>query len=111
MSLKKPIIKVTTKCFLCNGKGYRDYMPITTTGKVKKDAIGERKNCQRCNGLGKIDVRQNDPQFKKYYIKNLEEVIDYLTKIYRHKRDEAQEYLKKMKEYCKELDKVVNKGK
>lgn len=93
MSLRKPIIKVTRECVVCSGKGQRP---------------GYRE-CKFCNGIGKIDVKQNDPKFKKYYIKNLEEVIEYYTGSYREKNEEAQEYLKKVKEYCKELDKIVNK--
>ena len=97
MSLKKPIIKVTRECEVCSGKGK----------KISEYFCFEI--CNNCNGIGKLDIRKNNTNFKKYYIKNLEEVIKYWTKLYQNKNDEAQEYLGKVREYSKELDKVVNK--
>lgn len=106
MSLKKPIIKVTRKCISCRATGNAyDYNSMESGYEHRCP----QKSCSSCNGNGRIDLEQNDPRFKKYYIKNLEEVIEYWTKEYRIKNKEAQEYLAKVKEYSKELDKIINK--
>lgn len=108
MSIKKPIIKVTRECPYCYGTGKKyEYMNIGLS--LKDRDISNECNCSKCKGSGRIDIKRNNKDFKKYYIKNLEEVIEYFTKLYRNKNDEAQEYLKKVRKYCKELDKVVNK--
>ena len=105
MSLKKPIIKVTKKCKFCNGGTTREFLDVSPIGKHRWG----NKRCGYCKGLGKIDIKKNNKNFKKYYIKNLEEVIVYWTRLYRNKNKEAQEYLGKVSEYSKELNKVVNK--
>ena len=101
MSLRKPIIKVTKICPKCKGKGWQGFAANATIFL----------KCKRCKSRGEIDIRKNDKNFKKYYIKNLEEIIEYWTTQYRNINNEAQDCLKKVREYSKELDKVINKRK
>ncbi len=97
MSIKKPIIKGIRECGYCDGSG-------SIAIRLKSD-YNIYPDCEECKGTGKADIKD----FKKYYIKKLEEGIEDLTRLYRYSNKEAQEYLKKVKEYSKELDKVINK--
>ena len=112
MSLKKPIIEVTRECSYCGGSGNR-----VQKGKYNCDTGNISRaenpfvivNCKKCRGLGRVSVERNNKNFKKYYIKNLEQVVEYWTMLYREKNRAAQEHLKEVRKYCEELDKVVNK--
>ena len=95
MSLRKPMLKVTKECSRCKGSGGK--YPYVTV------------ECPRCKGNGRIDVKQNDPKFKKYYQKTLEQRVDDLTTEYRNAKAETFDIGEELRKYCKELDKVVNK--
>lgn len=99
-----PNFVVTKKCSHCNGAGDYKYFDDKLQNKVWEI-------CPKCNGSGKVDVKQNDPNFKKYYIENLKDQIDYFTHLYRNKNALAKDFLGKVSEYYKELDKVINKWK
>jgi len=100
MSIRKPIIKVTRKCSDCGGDG------------IDVRVINERhygyRDCKRCRGWGRIDIKKNHPQFKKCYQKVLEKRIDNLTTEYRNAKAEASKIGEELGKHCKELDKVIN---
>lgn len=114
MSLRKPIIKVSRECLKCRGSGQK-----TIKGKRPDSYLRTSKilgkymyiiiDCPKCNGIGRIDVKQKDPKFKKYYQKALEERVDDLTTEYRNAKEEAYEIGEELSKHCKELDKVVNR--
>lgn len=113
MSIRKPIIKVTRRCSECKGTGNKI---IKTKGNITfyggaKFITGKNCiiDCPKCRGLCEVDVKQKDPKFKKYYQKELEEQIAYLTTKYRNAKTEAFDIGEELRKYCKELDKVVNK--
>jgi len=105
MSLSKPIIKVTKECKYCDNGVVRKFIDVSLSGKHR---WGD-STCKYCKGIGKIDVRQDNKNFKKYYIENLEEKIDYLTTKYRNAKTETFNIGEELGKHCKELDKVVNK--
>ena len=116
MSLRKPILKVTRECPKCKGSGekiikerIRRENDIFKRYKIIGPYIDVIINCPKCHGLGKIDIKRSDKNYKKYYIENLEEIIEYWTTKYRNAKAEAFDTGEELRKYCKELDKVVNK--
>lgn len=114
MSLRKPILKVTRKCSACKGTGQKTikgkrpdsyFKSFRIVGKYMYIII----DCPKCKGIGRIDVKQNNPRFKKLYQKALEERVDNLTTEYRNANAEAYKIGEELRTHCKELDKVVNK--
>jgi len=116
MSLRKPIIKVTRECLSCKGSGEKiinKRIRKTDDFFIRDKIIGQYIdiiiNCPKCHGSGRVDIKQNDPKFKKYYQKDLEQRVDDLTTEYRNAKAEAFNIGEELRKYCKELDKVVNK--
>ena len=114
MSLRKPILKVTRDCPKCKGTGQKTikgkridlcFKPSKILGKYMYIII----DCPKCKGIGRIDVKQNNPRFKKLYQKALEERVGDLTIEYRNARTKTAEIYGELDKYYKELDKVVNK--
>lgn len=113
MSLRKPILRVTRKCNYCKGIGNKSIKTkgiITFYGGIKY-IVGKNRivDCPKCKGLGRVDVKQSDPKFKKYYQKILKEQVNYLTTKYRDAKAETFYIGEELRRYCKELDKVVNR--
>lgn len=108
MSLRKPILKVTRECSKCGGDGVKEKRTPFKVFKVTH-YYNSYLDCKKCKGTGRIDVKQNDPKFKKYYKIALEQQVDDLTTKYRNAKANAFDTGEELRKYCKELDKVVNK--
>jgi len=115
MSLRKPILKVTRECGYCKGSGSKTIKAKNYTKPLYgAEFIGGRNSyliidCGKCKGTGRVDVKRNDPRFKKYYKIALEERVEDLTIEYRNAKAETFDIGEELRKYCKELDKVINK--
>lgn len=106
MSLRKPILRVTRECPKCDGYAIEIRKPHIIR-MWKPYYVYD--DCKKCKGIGRIDVKRNDPKFKKYYKIALEERVEDLTTEYRNAKTTTFNIGEELRKHCKELDKVVNK--
>lgn len=108
MSLRKPVIKVYIECSACEGIG-RCYPYVECNG-FSGPFFPTASPCEKCKGTKKVEISIKHPSFKAHYIESLRNRIKYYTKHYREINKEANSYLKLIRKYSKELDKIINKG-
>ena len=99
---------ITNVCKRCKGYGYWDETVDISPCNFNCNC-DERVTCPDCKGKGIIRITSKAKDFKKYYIKELERIINMYNIRLSDVRQIESSVMKDIKKYNKELDKFINK--